>query len=69
MSQYHVMAHRIFPFGPFVCVMDVYYFCVFAFIVVAGMRFSVHKINWLVLMLKVILCRMAWCILCVYCIL
>ena len=38
MSQYHMLAHGIFPSGPFVCVMDVYYICVGAVLVMIGVR-------------------------------
>ena len=33
-----MMAHGIFPSGPFVCVMDEYYICVGAVLVVVGVR-------------------------------
>ena len=37
-SQYHMMAHGIFPSSPFVFVMDVYYVCVGAVLVRIGVR-------------------------------
>ena len=38
MSQNHMMAYGIFPSGPFVCVMDLYYICVGAVLVMIGVR-------------------------------
>ena len=44
MSQYHIMANGIFPSGPFVFVMDVYYICAGAVLVMVGVRIFI-KLN------------------------
>ena len=44
MSQNHAMARRIFPLGPFACMMDVYSISVAAFLVVAGVDMQIYHI-------------------------
>ena len=42
-----MMAHGIFPSGPFVCVMDAYYICVGAVLVMIGVRtcYTVDRVS------------------------